>query len=497
MRKIALPLALLLSGCGNYYSVRVPYNLPDMPGAASARPALSAVYLKVTSSKVAEENMLGALAGVLGKRQGPEYRPSELAYRAARALNGPGAKVCAWRVDKTGGEDPFLGRLAPSGLLVIEAAAPALSSKKEERSKVYYNKKKQAQTVKSKVWAYSASFYAKVSFYSLPAMQELDAWADTFTFSEDRFDNSKDAAEWYSENEAKLYAGLAERLKGRYSGRPVERFRPLFAVKKDKESEEALKFAKGDNWDKAEEIWARRAGTAGGWRDQLGLAVAAELKKDYAGAGALYARAQAAAAGDKDAKSVRWAEIFRDLEIFASTAAAGSCGRDWFGARTALLPFTDQTTFVDGPPLVRRLVYEHLKAAGYDLLTLDETDELLRRRGFSDGGQLAAAKPADIAGWLGAQRLIYCDLSDFGEIMAGVYNRRMVKGSAVVWEAGSTAELAFEESVVRVKTPKNFASGLFSQLAKGLAERIKNAPLAYESGLFARQLTENLPNLTK
>ena len=497
MRKLLLPLALLLSGCGNYYSVRVPYNLPDMPGAASARPALSAVYLKVSVPKSGEDTGLGALAGALTNRQGPEFRPSELARRAARALSGPGAKVCAWRVDKAGGDDPFLGRLAPSGLLVIEAAAPSLSSKKEERSKVYYNKKKQSQTVKNKVWAYSASLYAKVSFYSLPEMLELDSWADTFSFAEDRFDNSKDAAEWYAENEEKLYTGLAERLKGRYAGRPVERFRPLFAVKKDKESEEALKLARENKWDGAEEIWGRRAGAAGGWRDQLGLAVAAELRRDYAGAGALYARAQAAAAGDKAAGGVPWAEIFRDLEIFSSTAAAGSCGRDWFAGRTALLPFTDQTTFVDGPPLVRRLVYEHLKAAGYDLLTLDETDELLRRRGFSDGGQLAAAKPADIAGWLGAKRLIYCDISDFGEIMAGVYNRRMVKGSAVVWEAGSGAELAFAESVVKVKTPKNFASGLFSQLAKGLAERIKNAPLAYESGLFARQLTENLPNINK
>ncbi|MCM2266143.1 MAG: DUF799 family lipoprotein [Elusimicrobiales bacterium] len=496
MRKAALLLPLLLSGCGGYYSVRVPYNLPDMPGAASARPALSSLYLKVVTAPPEPDNALGALAGALMNRQGPEFRPSELGRQAAKALNRPGARVCAWRVDKTGGEDPFTAGLKPAGLLKVEALPPSVSSKKEERSTVYYNKKKQAQTVKNKVWAYSASLYAKVALYALPAMEELDSWSDTFSFTEDRLDNSKDAGDWYADNEGKLYSALTARLTGRYAGRPVERVRPLFAVKKDKESEEALKLAQRNSWNQAEEVWARRAKAAGGWRDHLGLAVAAELKKDYASAGEHYRLAQAAGGSDKDARFVRWAEIFRDLEIFSSTAAAGRCGGEWFGRRTALLPFTDQTTSLDGPPLVRGLVYESLKAAGYDLVPLEETDETLRRRGFSDGGQLAAAKPADIAAWLGADRLIYCDISDFGEIMAGVYNRRMVKGSARIWEAGA-GELSFEESVVKVKTPKSFAAGLFTQLAKGLAERIKNKPLAYESALFARQLTENLPNLSK
>ncbi len=80
--------------------------------------------------------------------------------------------------------------------------------------------------------------------------------------------------------------------------------------------------------------------------------------------------------------------------------------------------------------------------------------------------------------------------------MAGVYNRRMVKGSVRVWEAAGP-EINFEESVVKVKTPKSFAGGMLGQLAKGLVERIKNKPLAYESGLFSQQVTENLPNSVK
>ena len=494
MKKLsALALLAGLAGCGNYFSVRVPYQAPDMPGAAAARSALSGLYLTVKTAPAAEENALGSLAAALTNKSGPDFRPAELARRAARALTRPGSRVCAWRVDKYGAADAFAPLIKPSGLLVVNAAGPSVSSRKEERTSVYYDKKKQKQTVKNKVWAYSASLYAEIRLYSWPANELLDSWADTFSHAEDRQDNSRDAGDWYSDNEERLFSAVTSKLVERYSGRPVDRFRPVFKKKDDKESGEAGQLARSDRWDKAEEIWTRRAGAGGDWRDYLGLAVSAELKKDYPAAEANYRQAQGRAAGDKEAGLVRWAEIYRDLELASSTRAAGGCDGEWFGVRTAVLPFSDETTSLDGPPLVRQLVHERLKAGGYDLVPLEETDELLRRHGFSEGGQLAAAKPEDIAAWLGAGRLVYCNITDFGEIMAGVYNRRMVKGSARVWEAAGPG-LSFEESVVKIKTPRNFAGGMFSQLARGLVERIKNKPLAFEAGLFSQQVSGNLPN---
>ncbi|MDO8805773.1 MAG: hypothetical protein Q7R35_15240 [Elusimicrobiota bacterium] len=494
MKKLAA-LALLagLAGCGNYFLVRVPYQMPDMPGVAAARPALSGLYLTVKTAPSPEENALGSLAAALMNKSGPDFRPAELARRAARALTRPGSRVCAWRVDKYGAGDAFAPVIKPSGLLAVNTAGPSVSSRKEERTSVYYDKKKQKQTVKSKVWAYSASMYAEFKLYSWPAAELLDSWADTFSHSEDRLDNSKDAGDWYSDNEDRLFIAVTTKLVARYAGRPVDRFRPVFRKKGDKESEEAGQLAQRNSWDKAEAVWLRRASAGGDWRDYLGLAVSAELKKDYTAADANYRQAQARAAGDKEAGVVRWGEIYRDLELASSTKAAGGCDGEWFGVRTAVLPFSDETTSMDGPPLVRQLVHERLKAGGYNLVPLDETDEILRRHGFSEGGQLAAAKPEEISAWLGAGRLVYCNITDFSEIMAGVYNRRMVKGSARVWAAG-VPELSFEESVVKVKTPKNFAGGMFSQLAKGLVERIKNKPLAFESGLFSQQVSENLPN---
>ncbi|MBI4350189.1 MAG: hypothetical protein HY550_02015 [Elusimicrobia bacterium] len=487
-----IPLLALLAGCGNYFSARVRYLVPDLPGAAAARPALSGLYVTVKAEPAAAGTALGSLAASLMNKSGPEFRPAELARRAAKALNRPGARVCAWRVDKTGEGDVFLPEIKPKGLLAINADRPSASSKKEERVSVYYDKKKQKQTVKNKVWVYSSSLHAEVKLYSWPAMELLDSWADTFAYAEDRFDESKDAGDWYADNEEKLFSAVTARLVARYAGRPVERFRPVFSKKGDKASEEAGQLARHDRWEKAEEIWRPRA-AEGSWRDTLGLAVSAELRKEHAAAEALYREAQARSAGDKEAAVVRWAEIYRDLELVSSTRAAAGCDGEWFGERTALLPFSDETTSVDGPPLVRQLVYESLKAGGYNVVPLEETDNILQAHGFSDGGQLAAAKPGNLAAWLGAGRLVYCNLTDFGEIMAGVYNRRMIKGSVRVWEDGGP-EYSFEESVVKVKTPKNFAGGLLGQLAKGLVERIKNKPLAYESGLFSQQVTENLPN---
>lgn len=495
---LPFPLLALLCGCGNYFSVRVPYQVPDMPGSAAARPALSALYVVVKTPPEEEERAPGSLAGALLNGTGPEFRPAALARKAAAALDRPGAKVCAWRVDKLGLDaDGFAPLLKPSGLLVINARRPSVASKKEERASVYYDRKRQKQTVKSRVWAYSAGISAEIGLYAWPGLELLDSWNHTFTHAEDRLDNSKAHSDWYAESEEKLFSAFIPALTARYSGRRVGRLRQVFKLKKDPESSEAARLAQDNRWDKAAEIWLRRAAAAGGWRDYLGLAVAAELRQDYPAAADYYRQAQARSKTDKEAAQVRWQEIYEDLELAVSSSPARGCDPGWFGLKTALLPFTDETNSVDGPPLVRQLVYERLKAGGYNLLSLGETDEILLRRGFIDGGQLAAAKPGEIAGWLGAGRLIYCDITDFGEIMAGVYNRRMVKGVARVWNAADGGELILEESVVKVKTPKSLAGGLFSQLARGLAERIKNKPLAYESGLFSLQLTSNLPNALK
>ncbi len=493
MKKIPiLTFLALLAGCGGYYSVKVPYRVPGDPAAAAARPALGALYLVVRPPNDPIAEKAGGLAGLLGKSL-PDMDLPGLGALTARAVNAPGSRICAWAVEKV--DSPpgiFAPRFSPSGLMVVSLKKPAITVSRRERSVVRYDKNKNKETVKTTVWVYSASLAADVRVLSWPDKAVLDSWADSESYSEERFDDSREKQDWYAAGEEKLFNKLAGKIAARYTGHMAYRFRPLFKVKKDAESEKALSLARSGSWAGAVEIWRARAERTGGWRDYLGLAVAAELSKDPGAARDYYKRAQAASSGDKAAKPVRWADIYRDIDSVVSEPQERPCDGSWFAVRTAVLPFADETTSIDGPILARQLVFDRLKAAGYDLMPLEETDELLRRHGFSDGGQLAAAAPEKIAGWLGAGRLVYCDISDYGEIMAGIYNRRMIAGTARVREKGG-AEFSFRESVIKIKTQKSLIGGLASQLAKGMMERIKNKPLGYEAGLFSRQVAGDLP----
>lgn len=495
MRK-ALPLLALaaLAGCGGYRSVRVKHKLPGAEAASS--PALGAVYLVIKAPSAPGNQEVTALAGALLGKAGADINYQALARRVSMVMKKEGAHLCAWRVEKGTGEvSDFADRLNPTGLVVLSLGAPSVSVTKQERTAVQYDKKNQKQTVRNKVWAYSANLPAQVQLLSWPDNKPLDSWAYAFEISEDRFDKSKAEEDWYSDSEGRLYSEVADKLAGRYAARTVERWRPLFSVAKDTGSEKAAELASDGRWEEASAIWQSRL-PAGGWRDQLGLAVAAESGKDYPAAEEAYKRAQELAGADKEARKVDWRGILRDLEKERSLPAPAKCDRSWFEEKTALLPFSDETTSIDGPPLARQLVFAQLKEAGYSLLGLEDIDETLRRRGYSDGAQLAAVNPADLAAWLGAGRLLYGDITDYGEIMAGVYNRRMVKGTLKLWE-DREEDLEFKESVVRIKTPKSLIGGLAGQLAKGLVERIRNKPLAYEAGIFSRQAAENLPAAVK
>lgn len=492
MRLPALLLLAALAGCGGYRTVKIPHLLPAAD--SDAGPAMGALYLSIEAPAPAGAAAGGELASALLGRQEPEPDFQALAGRVSQALAKSGAKVCAWRVSRgTEAATAFADRLKPSGILHLKTGAPTAARRKEERNVAQYDRKNQKQSVKRSVWVYSARLSAETRLLSWPGGGLLDSWSSAFETSEDRADAAKDPQDWYPDAEGRLYSSLAEKVSERYAGRPVERRRPLFSVKGDKASEKAVELALAGLWEEAEAVWRSGAG----WRGALGLAVAAEARRDYAEARKRYAAARELAAGDKAARGVRWEEIDGDLErALRAPVQRGVCDRSWFEVRTALLPFSDGTTSVDGPPLARQLLFERLKAAGYSLVPLEEADEALRRRGYSDGGQLAAARPADLAAWLGAGRLLYGDITDYGEIMAGVYNRRMVAGSFRTWEAGGE-EFSFSESVVRVKTPKSLLGGLAGQLAKGLLERIRNKPLAYEAGLFSRQAAENLPAAVK
>ena len=490
-----LPL-LIFCGCGNYYSVKIPYYLPEGNNIAETKKALSFLYIAVKAPPEPEESALGDLVGGLINGRRVEMDTYEFARKTALTFSGPDMKVLAYRVFRTREEsDPYIRYFNPSGILALEISDPAVSARKENRSNVFYDKKKVKQTVKSVVWVYSASISAGIRLVSGADGKVLDKMSDTFAYTEERSDNNKSAADWYAENEAKLFGAVTVRLSGRYLGRQVLRARPLFRKKDDPVSAKAADLAQRGKWSEAEKIWSARLPEHNDWRDMLDLAVAAEVRKDYSSAKGYYQRARESSTGDPEAKPANWGEILGDLDIMLSTgSAARPAGEDWFAASVAILPFTDETTSIDGPPMLRTLISESLKDAGYRLQPLEDTDKILLSHGFTQGGQLGAADQAEICKWLGVERLFMGDINEFGEVMAGVYNRRMIKGRIMLWDLKSGDFVwALDTGVIRVSTSKNFLGGMFSQLAKGLIERIKNKPLAYEASVFSAKTVSALP----
>lgn len=501
MRKTtALAVSLLLSGCGNYSSVRIPYVLPGGGDIMETRRALSSLYISVKYPPPPEESPMGNILGSLLNGPAAEFNNFALARKTAAAFSRPGARVSAYRVSRsTGAGDPYARYFNPAGVLEVKLSDLQFSARKETRSSVYYDKNRQRQTVKNAVWAYQASVGAEITIYSGAYFKALDTAYETFGWNEDRTDNKKDPADWYAENENKILNDAADKLSRRYIGREVLRSRPLFRKKDDKESAKAADLALRGKWDEAAELWTRRLAEKNDWRDALDLAVAAEVRKDYPAARDRYLGARGASAGDKEAASVNWDEIAGDLAVMLDTGtAAVSAGEDWFAPAVAVLPFMDETTSVDGPPMLRVIIRDALKTAGYRVQALEDTDKILMEHGFTQGGQLGAAGRGELCKWLGVERLLYGDIKEFGEIMAGVYNRRMIKGSVTLWDLKADDFIwSVSPSVVRVRTSKSFLGGMFSQLAKGLAERMKNKPLAYEAAVFAGKTVEALPNKSR
>ena len=494
------PLLLLFCGCGNYYSARIPYYLPENNNIIEIKKALSSLYIAVKAPPEPEESAMDDIVGGLthGRRVGMDTY--EFAVKTAHVFSGSGIKVLAYRVSRTQEEsDPYTRYFSPSGVLELKISDPAVSARKENRSNVSYDKKKSGQTVKSVVWVYSASISADIRLVSGADGKVLDKMSDNFAYTEERLDNGKSAADWYAENETKLFGAVTARLSDRYIGRPVLRRRPLFRKKDDSESAKAADLAQRGKWPEAENIWSARLRGHNDWRDMANLGVAAEVRKDYRAAKDYYVRARAVSGGDKEARPANWGEILGDLDIMLSTgSAAGPAGDDWFAGSAAILPFTDETTSIDGPPMIRTLIRESLTAAGYRMQPLEETDDLLLAHGMTQGGQLGAADQAEICKWLGVERLFYGDINEFGEVMAGIYNRRMIKGRVMLWDLKTGSFIwGLDAAVVKVDTPKSFLGGMFSQLAKGLAERIKNKPLAYEGSVFSAKMVEALPNKIK
>jgi len=165
--------------------------------------------------------------------------------------------------------------------------------------------------------------------------------------------------------------------------------------------------------------------------------------------------------------------------------------------RVAVLPMSNETNDLDGPVLVRKLLQEHLEDRFFERAPLEEIDAALRDHGFTDGGQLRAAKPQDLGEWTKADGLLYSVLEEFNYLNVGFYWQRRVKIKARLVDAGTGESLWESEKgwiTQGIATSKREAERQFAiQMAIKAAEKMTHQPLRPESLEAVYRLIRTLP----
>ncbi|MBI3297453.1 MAG: DUF799 family lipoprotein [Elusimicrobia bacterium] len=480
--RLLLPALLaLLSACAGP-TVRVSYPAPRDAADESVAKALGQVY--VIFSPREDEDDLGVFVERLDK-----------------ALAGRGGSVLAYRTGGPG-TDPFTASLAPSSLMrVFLQRGPV---QRADFDKEVKSKDSEGKEVSKLVPHVRVSCRLDVALsLSVPggaaplASRELSL-THSSEHSKQEARNLSDAA-WLRKHAEKLLAQGAFRAAGALPpARSVGRVRPLHVDKDDAVSKDAASRAQQGFWEAASELWARRMEEGrGGWRDLSNLALAAETRRAFGEAARLYKRARESAGSDAEAAKVPWEQIQADLELGGRLVSRSEAAAAWFAQPVAVLPFSDETTSVDGPANLRKMTAQALAKGGYAVLPDDEVDRALRRHGYSQGGQLSRGKPADFAEWTGAKRLVFANVTEFRNVMLGFLGRREVAGDIRFWDAAEGRDLhaASNSSATRSATLDGgeAAGRLLGQLGTSLLENWIGKPLGPESTLWVVRSLRGLP----
>lgn len=492
IKAVLLAGGFFISGCGGHSMVRIPYFLPEGPNPLETRKALSNVYIAI---KITEEGNKNIFSKALEKIAGPlnnDLNGMGLAMRIIKNISQPDVNVVAASVLKGTSDSkqpggPFIDKFNPSCLMEVNVTPPEALSSEDVAYKA---------GMERKVFIYESSMNMEVRLLRYPDMHVLDKWSEKIIYKQERESADIDNWEWYTLNEERFFNVAASKIVARYIGHQVERRRPVLTTKGDKEMEEAAKLVEGGEIEKGEEIWRGKT-ASGDWRAYLGLGVASELKKDFKSSLEFYKTAREKGVADKESGIVNWQEIFNDLYVMMFSASAArneSC--EWFKHKIAVLPFANETTSLDGPVMIRQMFYNALGNLGYNVLSLEETDAIIRKHGMTDGGQINAFKKEDLCKWLGVKRILFANIIDFNETITGVYNKRRVKGAAFMWDLNTKSEIwksdeSFEGT--KIASLKNAGESFGLQLFRGILERMQNKLLAHESYIFVRKTLETLP----
>ena len=497
--RILLLSAVFFAGCG--YQVAITYLKPRQPSTSQA--SIANVYLLVRRPPILDADTHSKF-GFLSESDLPvDLDINRFAAQVALFLRDRGGRLAAYRVQKTQGDEVFSEGLKPSSILVVEFAKPELS---EDHDTEEREEKDGDRTVKKVIdhWTVKASMGVSTALYRYPDNALLGSGQKNLDSSQ-TYDKPGESAlrSRYVERVRLVTDEAADwAVKAAIPIDIVTRTRKLYAVSSDTTSATAAEAASAQHWNQAVPVWeARLEADAKDWRDAWNLGVWSEGQRDFSSAVRYYRTSQAAAMGDPDAPTPEvWSGMMQDCDQpLGMTDNAPDTSQSWFAQRVAVLPFTDVSTSIDGPLNVRRLTHEALAHSGYDTLPLEEVDRILKENGFTQGGQLTATTPQQLAQWLKADLLVYGHLEKFDEITLGLFGWKRVAGSYKIWSrAKNDYAWVSEKRVSRLSltTAKNGSEagwGFLQQLVSSWVQKAVHAPMAEESAYYVEQQLVEFP----
>lgn len=177
------------------------------------------------------------------------------------------------------------------------------------------------------------------------------------------------------------------------------------------------------------------------------------------------------------------------LYIFSLSLILAGCAAkkrvinlDGFRYELALMPMANETSNLDGPILLRKALYNKLMAHGYSMMTLEETDSLLKDMGITDGGQLNAIPVAKIAEKLQARKLVFTNLKTFKPLRVALVevikvNVRLFNSRALTMDWEIDQGVFSQEKKYGAESTEKYLKHLFGF---ALMEKLLHSPLSLE-----------------
>jgi hypothetical protein len=163
----------------------------------------------------------------------------------------------------------------------------------------------------------------------------------------------------------------------------------------------------------------------------------------------------------------------------------------------ALLPLSNQSNDLDAPTIVRDLMLKQLRQRGYDVVDINQTDEILKQNGISEGGQLNAITPQKLGEILSADQLMYGEIVEYNYVNVGVFRNRIVELEFKLINPTDGSEIWKNSKKVSKKDvsidKKSIQESFIAGLAEKMVEKIISKPLLPEATEAVRVIASTLP----